>query len=527
MSGRWPGVSPDFLAALTRGGNGPIPDETMTLGPAWCRWIEANCVMGEGDRAGETVRLSPHQVPLIWKIAEINPDGRLRFNLILYSVGKGSGKSPLGGWLGSVALAGPAVTCPGCAACVRGFRPDGTPHAVRRRSPDVLVMASTYDQADLIMDEIRVTFHDGPLAPFAEANKGLVNLLGGERGRARRIPATTKKADGSKATTLIVDECHEFDTPGREAAYDVATAGTAKRQDGQTFVLSTAGWDMSTLFGRLSARGERGDFASNELYVRLAGAESLDPTDDVDIAAGILAANPLAADGAVTLAPLVGKFLAMPPERAKRYYWNQWVRTDAAWLPAGAWDACQARGDEWIFDPSLPTWLGADMAIARDSAAVVMLQRRPDGRLQASSRIWLPDGERIRQDECDDYIRAVGESHNLLWVAADEAWWASLADLESEGLPIFRMPQKGRNMIIAYSRTYRIIVDQILMHDGAPDFSDQIASAAPSSSDRGWTLKKGKGHRRIDSCPALAGAIFASTIPEREETPAPQPMWVI
>lgn len=508
-------LDPAFLEALTapRGDYrpGPIPRPQRTLGPAWCRWIERNGRMGEGDAYGKAVKLALFQRALFWKMAEIRDDGSRRFRFALLSLGKGSGKSPFGGWLGDIDLAGPSV--------FGGWKLDGTPKAVRRISPDVLVMASSYDQADLILDEIRVTFTDGPLAAHADAQKGLVALKG-DRGKARRIPATVKKADGSKATTLLVDEVHEFDTERKENAYDVAAGGTAKRADSLTALFSTAGFDLSSLFGRQFSRGQRGEFGDDELFVYLSASDTLDPTNVDDIAEGIRQANPLAAAGVASVPSLVRQFLAMPLYRAKRYFWNLWVPTDESWLPAGAWDA--AMGDV-EFNPEWPTWVGADMALKRDSAAIVMVQQRPDGKLQASARIWFPEGKLIDQSECDDYLRSVCALYNVWWIAADEAWWPTLGELEKGDpergiapLPIFRMPQQGRNMIVAYAQTYRVIVDGILVHDGAPDFSDQIASAAPNSTDRGWTLKKGKTRRRIDSCPALAGAIFATTLAPRE-----------
>jgi hypothetical protein len=78
-------------------------------------------------------------------------------------------------------------------------------------------------------------------------------------------------------------------------------------------------------------------------------------------------------------------------------------------------------------------------------------------------------------------------------------------------------------MIVAYARLYKMITQGELIHDGAPDFADQVTSAATQSSDRGWTLRKGKNKRRIDSAPALAAAVFASSVPAAE-VEAPLPM---
>lgn len=493
-------LPPRFLEALTKY-NGPIPPPERTLGPQIVEWIEKVCVFGEGDRFGKPVRLEPWQKALIYKLYEIRDDGSRRYRFALVSLGKGSGKTPIGGWIGDVELAGPSIFA-------GSWNEDGTPQATRRSSPDILIMASSYDQANMILDEIRVTFSEGPLSKFATAFQGTVQLKG-SRGRARRIPATVRQADGSKATTFIVDEAHELVTDRHENAYDVAAGGTAKRENSLTILFSTAGFDMDTMFGRQVARGLRGDFDDGELFLYMHADADLDPTNDEDIAKGVVQANPLAESGIASTSRLVAQFKAMPAYRAKRYFWNQWVPSDESWLPTGAWDRC--KGDV-EFDPSLPTWLGVDMAIKRDSAAVVMLQKRPDGKLQASSKIWFPDGGLIDQEEVDDYIRSVCATYNVHWIAADEAWWPTLPTLEADGLPIFRMPQQGRQMVFAYSKTYRVIVDGVLVHGGAPDFSDQIASAVPISTDGGWKLKKGRQKRRIDSCPALAGAVFASEL---------------
>lgn len=523
-------LDPPFLQALTapRGGYvpGPIPPPGQTLGPQWARWIERNCRLGEGDRYAQPPQVALFQRALIWKLAELRGDLSRRFRFALLSFGKGSGKSPFGGWIGSVDLAGPAVCCRGCGRCDRGRLPSGLPHAVRRLSPDVLNMASSYEQADLLLDEIRTTFSEGPLAEYADAMKGLVTLKG-DRGSARRRPATVKQVDGSKATTLLVDEVHELTSERQEGAYDVAAGGTAKRADSLVLMMSTAGFDLSTLFGRQVARGLRGEFGDDELFCYLHAAEELAKApqlSDDQIAAGIRQANPLAAAGIASVNQLVARFRSMPLFRALRYFFNLWTPTGESWLPTGAWDACKG---ELIQDPNLPTWVGADMALTRDSAAIITLQRRPDGKLQASARIWYPDGGLIDQAEADDYLRAVCKTMNVHWVAADEAYWSTLGELETEGLPIFRMPQQGRNMIVAYTLTYRAIVEQLLIHDGSPDFADQVASAVPNSTDRGWTLRKGKHKKRIDAAPALAGAMFATTqaTPEPEK-PLPRPMVV-
>lgn len=517
---------PEFLAALTAGNNGPLPQRCRTLGPTWVRFVHENCVMGEGDAYGRPARMTPEQQALFWKLAELEDDGRRRFEFALITLAKGSGKSPVLAWLGNIEI---ASDC----AVFKEWAPNGNPRGQARSNPGVLNMASSYEQADLVLDEMRATFdhEDAPLKGRASAQKGEI-VMRDRKAVAKRIPATPRKADGTKSPLLLVDEVHELTTENQERAIDVAWGGTSKREDGLTIFGSTAGNDMGTLFGRQVARGKRGDFGHAELFLCLEADPGLDPTNDDDVIKGIRQANPLAKRGIANVRKLLAKFRGMPLARAKRYYWNQWVPSDESWLPAGAWDAnsAQRRGVKIEFEPSWPTWIGADMALKRDSAAVVVVQRRPDGLYQAQSKIWLPHGDIIDQDGPDGpdaYIRLIASTHNLVWAAADEAWWPTLPQLEKgdaeKGIPpvpMFRMPQQGRNMVIAYSRTYKMIVQGELINDGAPDFADQIASAVTQSTDRGWTLRKGKNRRRIDSCPALAAAVFATGL----EPPVKEPV---
>lgn len=512
---------PDFLAELTAGNNGPIPARNRTLGPTWVRFVHDNCVMGEGDAYGRPARMSPEQQALFWKLAELEDSGVFRFEMALISMGKGAGKSPLLAWLGCIEI---ASDC----RIFREWAPNGNPRGKARESAGVTNMASSYEQADLVLDEMRASFEhdDAPMKGRASAQKGEI-VMRDRKADARRIPATPRRADGSKRPTLVVDEVHELTTDNQERAIDVAGGGTSKRENGLIVYGSTAGSDLTTFMGRLVSRGRRGGFSRNELFLVLEADMSLDPMNDQDVIKGIKQANPLARRGIANVHKLLRKFRDMPLGRAKRYYWNQWVPSDESWLPAGAWDGCKST-EMLTFDPNRPVWIGADMALKRDSAAVILGQKTDDGKLKVAAKIWYPDGELINQegpDGPDAYIRSVNEIYDLQWMGADEAWWPSLPQLEKgdraagiKPVSVFRMPQQGRNMVIAYAKTYKMICAGQIVHDGDPAFADQIAAAVPVSSDGGWRLRKGKMKRRIDACPALAGVVFASDLepPVRE-----------
>ncbi|WP_435589797.1 hypothetical protein [Micromonospora aurantiaca (nom. illeg.)] len=513
---------PAFMAALTAGNNGPLPERRRTLGPTWVRWVHQRCVFGEGDRFGQPVRMEPEQQAAFWKLAELEDDGSRRFEFALISLGKGAGKSPLLAWVGEIDV---ASDC----AVFKEWAPNGNPRGKARGNASVIVLASSFEQTRHVFDEMAVSFEmeGAPLRGRAVVMKGAIEMTD-RKASAERMAATPKQTDGSKASTLLVDEVHEMTSELQERAVTVAEGGTGKRADSLIVWGSTAGTHLDTMFGRKVAQGLRGEFTREQLFLYMRADDRIgqDPDpDDETIAAGIRQANPLAARGVAKVRRLVSKFRGMPLYRAKRYYWNIWVPVDASWLPAGAWDACGPKSNLMV-ETNLDwrTWVGADMALKRDSAAVVVVQRRPDGKFQATAKIWLPDGGLVNQAECDDYLRLIASTHSdFQWIAADPAWWPTLPDLARgdeeagiEPLPIFEMPQQGRNMVFAYSRLYKLIVQQELVHGGDPAFADQITSAVPNSTDRGWTLKKGRHRRRIDCAPALAGAVFATTLEPRE-----------
>jgi phage terminase large subunit-like protein len=78
-----------------------------TLGPQVCRWIEANCVLREGDHFGEPMRLRRWQKALLYSLYELTPTGRRRYTRALLELPKGNGKTPLAATVALYELAGP------------------------------------------------------------------------------------------------------------------------------------------------------------------------------------------------------------------------------------------------------------------------------------------------------------------------------------------------------------------------------------------------------------------------------------
>jgi phage terminase large subunit-like protein len=193
----------------------------------------------------------------------------------------------------------------------------------------------------------------------------------------------------------------------------------------------------------------------------------------------------------------------------RRYRLNQWVRTAAdSWLPQGAWELC--RGDVDLV-PGAPTWIGVDMALKRDTTAAVAVQH-VNGKLVTKAKIWLPDGGVMDVAAVESHLMEMAQLYDVQEVAYDPAFFQRSAEaLAEQGMPMVEFPQSPQRMIPACGHLYETIVNQKLVHDGNPIFSDQVLSAAQRVKDNGWTLSKGKSKRKIDAVIALAMAVDRAT----------------
>lgn len=126
----WPDGVPKPLSA-------PPLTDAPSDGAKVARWIERNCVYGEGDKFGEPVRLEVFQkIFLIW-LYELRPDGRYRYRRALLELPKGQGKTGLAAWIGAYQLAS-------------------------QHSAVIPCGAASYDQAELLFGDMRVTVTESP-----------------------------------------------------------------------------------------------------------------------------------------------------------------------------------------------------------------------------------------------------------------------------------------------------------------------------------------------------------------------------
>ena len=263
-----------------------------SLGRWVCRWIESCLVHAEGDFLGQPFRLRPWQKAFIWRAYELLPDGSRRYDRALLGLPKGNGKTELAAAIGLAELAGPV--------CFNGWAAPGVPAPpVPRTSPDVPIAAASFDQADTLFGAAKAMVEHGPLAQLFECYETeIMPKEGAGTGTLYRVAAVAGTNDGRRPTFFVADEVHEWD--GRkERVHLVLSNGRAKRADGWELSISTAGWDLGSLLGRLHEVGQSGR-DPRFLFVWCQApddwAGELEEPTEAMIDAAIRAANPAAGD---------------------------------------------------------------------------------------------------------------------------------------------------------------------------------------------------------------------------------------
>ena len=467
-----------------------------TKGPRVVKFIEKFCVHGEGDFFGEPFVLDDWQKAIIYELYETNSDNSRKYRESLIGLSKGNGKTQLAAAIGLFELLGNGV-----------------------KSPLVAVAAASYEQANLVFGTMKVMCEESILL------RGLVETFENEiqiknaPGRAYRVAARAGTADGGRNSCLIADEIHEWSNINLERVHYVLSNNTAKRKDGLVLNITTAGYDLDSLAGRLYQRGLKKDAGDNddpEFYFKWIGATDKDDINDPKLWEKV---NPAIQNDWWPLENLKRRFKSLPLHEFQRYHLNQWTRVEEeSWLPSDAWDKCQG---EVIFNPNVETFVGVDMALRHDSVAIVYGQKNSDQNIICAAKIWHPEDYDVMDiQEIEAFVMELCKLYNVKEVAYDPAFFERSAQvLLDRGAPMVNFPQSHSRMIPACGNAYELIVNGKVIHEGSAIFTDQVLSATQKVTDMGWRLSKGRSKRKIDGAIALVIMLDRITAPLEDNEP--------
>jgi phage terminase large subunit-like protein len=497
-----------------------------THGAIAVRWIHDNLIFAEGDWYGRPFRLRTDQKLFLFRWYEYCPacwtdttrPPYWRYRRALRGAAKGDGKTALIAALGCLEFAGPPCIAP--------------------PSPNVPIMASSYEQADILFSAAATmlggrddTVKEAPLCGFFDVFDSEVRFKDGRPGRMYRVAAVAGSNDGGLPTTLIADEVHELGDVGssKARAHLVISNGLQKRQFGREINLSTAGFDVDrSLLGALYKHGKRVEhdpYLDPQFLMDWQEApDGLDYDDPKDREIAVRAAS-TAADVLWDVAGRVRRYDQPGVQKHEwiRYYANRWVDVASeSWLkdhPA-AWASCKGH---WERDEANPFTLAVDMALRHDSVAVDRIEELPDGRFAASARVWKADARgRIDHEAVWDYILQEARGPEFRGVVYDPRFFEVPARmLEDHGVLAIQFDQSPQRMAPAVGLTYERILAGQIVHDGDPELTNAVKAAVAYPQERGgFTLRKGKSKRHIDACVAMCMGVWVlAEVPVLDEPP--------
>ena len=439
--------------------------------------------VSKGVRAGQPLILTSWQVALLDGLYERRDDGLLRYRRSLIGLARKNGKSLLGSLIALYGLI------------------EGEPGA------EVYSAAGDRQQARVVFNEAKWQITQSPaLSGVCKVYRDVVEVP--STGAIYRVLSSDAKLQqGLNASCVIFDEAH---IQPNEELWNALTLGSGARKDPNIIAISTAGYDLDSLCGRLYNYGKRvvsGDQVDERFGFWWWEAPADCEVSDRD---AWHIANPNLAEGLLDIEDMEISMMQTAETAMRRYRLNQWVRTDGeSWLPKGGWELC--RSDDEL-DPNIPVFVGIDMALKHDSIAVVVAQPQESGRIVVRAKIWHPDGGVMDVAAVEQHIRELGREFTVQEFAYDPAFFQRSAEaMSDEGFTMVEFSQSTARMVPACGTLYEMIVNQKIAHDGNPVFADQVLSAAQRSTDMGWRLSKGKSKRKIDAAIALAMAVDRAT----------------
>jgi len=455
---------------------------SLTDGDEIIEFAARHFMVIKGFKAGQPLLFTPWQKWLLRALFERDAvTRRLRYRRALIGLPRKQGKSLM---LSTVAVYGMITGESGA---------------------EIYVVAGDREQARIIFNESKQQIlGSAMLSSECKVYRDAIEMP--RYGSVFRVLSSEFKGQaGLNPSLVLFDELWNQSTSD---LYDQMTLGSGARVEPLVVSITTAGYDLDTVAGRLYQYGKQ--CAAGEVDDATFGMWWWEASNDCNVSDEHewAIANPNLRLGLIDVEDMRTAVKQTDEAAFRRWRLNQWVRAQESWLPAGAWQQCF---DVRSLRDDLPVFVGVDMALKHDSIAVVIAQPQDDV-VVTRARIWQPQDEGVDVAGVEMHLRALHREFNVREFVYDPAYFQRSAEaLSDDGLPMIEYPQSSQRMIPACGNAYDMIVNKRVTHDGSPTFTDQVLSAAQRMTDQGWRLSKGKSRRKIDACIALVMALDRAT----------------
>jgi phage terminase large subunit-like protein len=338
------------------------------------------------------------------------------------------------------------------------------------------------------------------------SSRGALRVPGG--GVLRVLSGRGERAVGQTDSLMVLDEAWNLRDGGLLDAFQTAMV---KRPDARLVVISTPAPSLDSPLGRLRARALAGKVTRRGAHIdaHAPGLRWLEwgvPDDrSIDDLRAVKSANPAAW---ITRAALREQRERVTPAAWATFHAGRWGVGEAAWLPPGAWTACQ--DDHLDAQDGEQIWLGVDIGGSRAASALIGVTA--DLRV-VHVQVFTGDEAVL---EVTEAIRAVARRLTVREVGYDPWRYRSEAlRLERDGIgPMVEFPQSHARMTAASEGLHAAIIERRLAHPGHPDLDRHVAAAVAKATGRGWRLDKSGRDVQIDAVVALAMATARAQAPQ-------------
>ena len=510
--------SPDRVAigpSWARGPDGGWLLPERTLGWQVLAWTAAMLRQPDGPDAGQPWRYTDEQVRFVLWWYAVDELGRFVYRYGMLRRVKGWGKDPVGATLCAVEFVGPCR--------FGGWDARGEPVAVPHPASWVLTAAVAKDQTRNTMTLFPALLSDELVsAEHIDLGKEIIYANRGRR-RLEAVTSSPRALEGARGTFTLKNETqHWLTNNDGHAMAEVIARNATKSRDGSARALAISNahepgedsdaerdWDAWQQIEQGRSR------ATGVMYDSLEAPPDTDLADEQQLRAGLRAArgDSVWLDEDRHVEEVYDP--RNPASLSRRFYLNQIVAAEDAWIAPHEWDRL-ALADEELADGEHIT-LGFDGSKTDDHSALIAC-RLEDGH-DFTLGVWDPAeyGGEAPRDLIDAAVCAAFERYQPLAFFSDLHPWESYVDAWAErfgGRLVVKatarhavawdMRGRVKEFTVEVERLHDEIVEGSFRHDGDPRVRQHFHNARRRPN--AWGVSVGKEHRessrKIDAVPA-------------------------
>jgi len=481
-----------------------LGEDFPTDGHRVIRFIEAFCRNVNGPQAGKLIKLRDWQKELILELFRLDRNGRRVYRRGLWGLARKNGKTLLGACLALYMLVA-----------------DGEIGA------EVYSVAGDTDQARICFDTaMKMVKMEPELSAVCVIRDAKATILHPSSNSVYKVLSSDyATAEGYNPSFVVFDEVH---VQKNSKLWAVMTNGSATRERACVLGITTAGFDLDTLCGRLYRMGQKGGVHGFMFRWFEPRRKDCDWQDE----AAWSEANPGLGDfqNIEDFRVAASEAKARNAENEfRRYRLNQWTGSVEAWLSYGSWE--RLGPPETVI---LPLEDGEEIVIAfdgsfsGDSTAIVGCTVNRPIPLLTKLALWEKrpdiDGDDWRVDiaQVEDEIVELCKKYAVREVACDPyRWQRSMQVLADAGIPIVEyLTTSPARMVRATTLFSDYVRDGMLEHDGDADLARHIANAKLKTDYKGPRIVKeySSSTRHIDLAIAAVAALDRALEPIEDDS---------